>query len=553
VRTRAVEVRSLYCVGAGLSYGRKGEGLLSILAAAGSDGDQSLTPNPTPNFPPCVDPQTPIILWDFEAGAAASGQSSAPADVLRHRLILHKVAIQSLAFSSDGEFLASLGSQDDNALAVWETGSGRAVCGQAAGSYSALSVAWLNGRNDKIITAGQYNVRAWDFNYERRRCTPDDYKVGGIKRIFTCLAVNDSNSMVYAGSSTGDVLAFSVDSGALLGQTSHRFSLGVLSLAIVNDYVYCGTGDGALVRVSAKDLTVKKAAELMGGVTSIALSADASNAFCGTSGGAIYGVNLSTLETQLRGTAPSQAITDLVFPSGTSEIFITASGSDIRLWHAVQRRELLRIQVPNQNCLCVAVNRAGSTIISGWDDGKVRAFSPESGKLLFTIADAHIEAVTAIAFTNAGTKVVTGGKDGRVRTWALGARSQTMELSFKEHKKEVTSVAVSANDEEALSSSADGSCVVWNLRRGVRTNAFFSSTVFRGITYHPDESQIITVGSDRKISYWDSSDCTAIRVMDGSTEEVRASSQRPSTRTLDVQSGDSEFLTLSLAFRPLFH
>jgi hypothetical protein len=128
-----------------------------------------------------------------------------------------------------------------------------------------------------------------------------------------------------------------------------------------------------------------------------------------------------------------------------------------------------------------------------------------------------------------------------------------MELSFKEHKKEVTALTVSANDEEALSSSADGSCVVWNLRRGVRTNAFFSSTVFRGITYHPDESQIITVGSDRKISYWDSSDCTAIRVMDGSTEEVRASSQRPSTRTLDVQSGDSEFLTLSLAFRPLFH
>jgi WD40 repeat protein len=460
-------------------------------------------------------------LWDFAEGAAAAGASAAPAAATLHTLLLHKVAIQALSFSSDGEFLASLGSQDDNALAIWETGSGRAVCGQSAGSYAALCVAWLAGRNDKVITGGQYNVRMWDFNYERRRCTPEDMKVGGVKRVFTCLAVDAENATVYAGSSTGDVLAFAVESGALRGQSSHRFSLGVLSLAVVGDALYCGTGDGALVRVGAKDLVVKKAAELMGGVTSIALSADAASAFCGTASGTIYGVNLATLETQLRGTAPATGISDLVFPEGTSELFITAAGSDIRVWHAVQRRELLRIQVPNQACLCVCINREGSTIASGWDDGKVRAFSPETGKLLFTIADAHMEAVTAIAFTHAGTKLVTGGKDGRVRTWGLSARSQAMELSFKEHKKEVTSVTVSANDEEALSSSADGSCVVWNLRRGTRANAFFASTIFRAVTYHPDESQLLTVGSDRKITYWDTADCTAIRVMDGSTEEVR--------------------------------
>lgn len=474
-----------------------------------------------------------------------------------HSLVLHKVAIQALAFSSDGEFLASLGSQDDNALAVWETGSGRAVCGTPAGSYSALAVAWLHGRNDRIVTCGQYNIRSWDFNYDRRRCTPEDFKVGSVKRVYTCLTVDAANATIFAGSSTGDVLAFATASGSLQAQSSHRFSLGVLSLALVGDSLLVGTGDGALVRLGAATLAVRKAAELMGGVTSIAVAADEGSAFCGTASGTIYGVNLATLDVQLRGTAPSQPVTDLIFPAGTSELFITSAGSDIRVWHAVQRRELLRIQVPNQVCLCLAINRAGSTIASGWDDGKVRAFSPETGKLLFTIPDAHMEAVSvrgahsrggtrpppvrppltrspstppphtspraqAISFTHAGSKLVTGGRDGRVRTWALGARSQTLELSFKEHKKEVTSVTVSANDEEALSSSTDGSCVVWNLRRGTRTNALFASSVFRGIAYHPDESQLITVGSDRKIGYWDTADCTAIRLMDGSTEEVRA-------------------------------
>lgn len=463
--------------------------------------------------------KTPIILWDFAAGVAHAGSDVHEGEVL-HRLLLHKVAIQALSFSSDGEFLASLGGQDDNSLAVWETASGRAVCGTLAGSHAALTVTWLHGRNDKLLTAGQYNIRSWDFNYDRRRCTPEDFKVGGVKRVFTSLAVDASNGIAYAGSSTGDVLEFDVANGRFVQQSSHRFSQGVLSLALVGDSVYAGTGDGALVRLAARDLSVKKAAELMGGVTSIAPSSDGSTAFAGTAAGNIYGVNLGTLEAQLRGTAPSTPVADVCFPAGTSDLFLTAAGSDIRVWHARQRRELLRIQVPNMTCLCLAINGAGTCIVSGWDDGRVRGFSPETGKLLFTIPDAHIEAVTAIAFTHAGSKLVTGGRDGRVRVWSLQPRSQTLELSFKEHKKEITSVQVSANDEEAISSSADGSCLVWNLRRGTRANALFASTVFRAVTYHPDESQLLTCGSDRKLTYWDTSDCTAIRIMEGSTEEI---------------------------------
>ena len=54
-----------------------------------------------------------------------------------------------------------------------------------------------------------------------------------------------------------------------------------------------------------------------------------------------------------------------------------------------------------------------------------------------------------------------------------------MEMSFKEHKGTVTCVRVTKNDEEALSASVDGSCIIWNLRRGVRGNALFASTQFR--------------------------------------------------------------------------
>ena len=42
--------------------------------------------------------------------------------------------------------------------------------------------------------------------------------------------------------------------------------------------------------------------------------------------------------------------------------------------------------------------------------------------------------------------------------------------------------------------------------------------MFKQVLYHPDESQLVTAGSDRKIVYWDTFDGQAIRSLDGSEE-----------------------------------
>jgi WD40 repeat protein len=460
------------------------------------------------------------MLWDFEAAVANAGTGKHDGE-LKHKLVLHKVSIQALDFSYDTRFLASVGGQDDNALVIWDLESGKAICGTPAANFPAMAVAWSHGRGDTLVTCGQYHVRKWEFNYDRRRLFPEDLKTGGVKRIFTSLAITPDDRTVYSGSSTGDVLQFNLENGNFVTTSSHRFSLGVICMSVLEEgNLICGTGDGALVKLSLQGLKFVKAAELLGGVSSIALSPDQQSAFCGTEGGNIYGVAVPTLETQLRGTGHNTPVVDVVFPVGTSDLFLTAGGCEIRVWHSVRRTELLRIQVPNLKVTSVAINGPGTSIVSGWDDGKIRAFTPETGRLQYAINDAHAEAVTAVAFTHDGQRVISGGKDGRVRTWNVGGRTQKMELSFKEHKKEVTCIRVSNNDEEALTSSADGSCCVWNLRRGTRANALFASTVFRAIVYHPDESQLLTCGSDRKVTYWDTTDCTAIRVMDGSTDEV---------------------------------
>jgi cilia- and flagella-associated protein 52 len=93
------------------------------------------------------------------------------------------------------------------------------------------------------------------------------------------------------------------------------------------------------------------------------------------------------------------------------------------------------LQVPNLECSCIGITGSGSTIVSGWSDGKIRAFYPESGKLKFVIADAHADGVTALALAHDDDsrppwRIISGGGDGRVRVWRVTPSHQVCVQRF---------------------------------------------------------------------------------------------------------------------------
>ena len=76
--------------------------------------------------------------------------------------------------------------------------------------------------------------------------------------------------------------------------------------------------------------------------------------------------------------------------------------------------------MPNIECNCIAFSYDGKSILSGWNDGKIRAFYPQSGKLMYVINDAHLHGVTSIALTSDSQRCVSGGSEGEVRIFKLG-------------------------------------------------------------------------------------------------------------------------------------
>jgi len=449
-----------------------------------------------------------IIIWDFAARQEV------------HRLCLHKVAVTSLSFSMNECYLATLGGQDDNSLVVWEVERGLAICGTPAATDTAHCVRFCNNSECSLVTGGNYHVTKWEFDLANKKLRPTMVNLGQMKRVTTSILIDKEDRYAYCGTSTGDILQVALDRGLFkAGFPKKCFSLGVTCTAMMsNGDMLVGTGDGTVARVDPQSLKIVSQCQVLGGVTSIALTKDSSHFFCGTSLSNIYWTDTTSLTAELRNTCHHERINCVSFPSGYSEVFATCSVTDIRIWNASTRQELLRIQVPNMECYCLNFMGDGRSIVSGWSDGKIRAFLPQSGKLSYVINDAHKNGVTSLATTTDCGRIISGGMEGEVRVWRIGQQTQTMDASLKEHRNRVWCIKLKQDDSQAVSASADGSCIIWDLATKTRSLCLFESTLFKSIVYHPDESQLLTTGSDRKIGYWDTFDGQAIRMLEASDE-----------------------------------
>ncbi|EGF78625.1 hypothetical protein BATDEDRAFT_26475 [Batrachochytrium dendrobatidis JAM81] len=463
--------------------------------------------------------QADIIIWSFHDRT------------LLHRLTLHKVKVQALAFSPSGAYLASLGGEDDNAVIVWDLSTYAAICGSPASTDSSgitLALAYLQNDDFSFVTGGVGTLRVWELNVSQRKIRATNCQTGQIKRVVKCIDIDQNDEFMYCGTTTGDLMQVNLRTKLFKHsgppKEKELFSMGILSAALTpkGDEVIVGCGDGVIAKLSLPKLSIVKKTKINGSVTSITFD-DEKQFFAGTAYSNIYTVMLDEFSPTLKSTCHYASINDICFPTESSDVFATASDTDIRIWNAHTSTELLRIAVANLECKCITFKKDGSSLISGWNDGKIRAFGPQSGRLQYEINDAHKRCVTALAvtepFNSAGDFRVVSG-DGQVRVWRITKQVQHLEDAMKEHKGTVTCIKIRKNSLECVSSSSDGSCILWDLTRYVRNQVLFAPSFFKAVCYYPDESQLLTSGTDRKVAYWEAFDGSLIRELEVSQSDT---------------------------------
>lgn len=201
-----------------------------------------------------------------------------------------------------------------------------------------------------------------------------------------------------------------------------------------------------------------------------------------------------------------------------SLVFATASYESVRIWSLTKRQELLRIRVPNFSAAAIVFSYDGKSIVSVWNDGVIRAFTPLTGKLIYAIPNAHNKGCSAVTISKCGETLVTGGCEGQIRVWKIEAIRQSLIGVLKEHTASIGSVHFNKFDTEVVSSSSDGTCIIWDIPRLSRKHVLYANTQFTCAKYYPTGVQILATGTDRRVSYWEVYDGSLVRDIEASTK-----------------------------------
>ncbi|CAG5116689.1 unnamed protein product [Candidula unifasciata] len=358
--------------------------------------------------------------------------------------------------------------------------------------------------------------------------------------------------LVFCGTTSGDIVVVHGRTGVFQFTVPGKpLPLGVTALSYVRmwkEEVFCvlvGTGEGkvgyyTITRDVGSDRKVTGIMKLREGkkqwqderestsITSISKIGEGNSFFVGTKDCKIYRFNMEKWKAELMRTCSRTAIRAMAFPRGTDELLVTGEHAMVRVHNLKQLLEVRRYIRVNRTCKALAVNHDGTQIFSGWDDGTtiVLGFAPKDLSLseLYRIQCTHKQAVTSIDLTSKSDVLVSGGDDGQCRVWRLvddldtrGKRLRQGLLLYHltSQTGPITKVQVSENDEMCVSSSVDGSAVLYELSRGLKKGGVKVDLGLTSVSFCSNDLHLITCGGDGKIYFWEIKSGECLRIVDG--------------------------------------
>ena len=315
---------------------------------------------------------------------ATSTHAALPDFVLQHTLKGHSGWVTTMAFSPDGQHLAS-GSWDQT-VKLWQVSTGK-----------------------QLGTIGRKNkeIQALAFSHDGRWLATE----------------NSSNTVTLRDATNGQELR-ELASDKPLGPLGSNW---VYSIAFSPDGQWLATGlDDKTVRLwdvktgrRAHDFTTSRRR-----VTYTAFSPDGRLFASGDDDKTITIWNIAGGEELKKLTGHRKPIYAVVF-SPTGRLLASASGDKtVRLWDVDSGRELYTLMGHGNVVTSLAFSPDGRWLVSGSWDKTIKIWEVETGREVRTLAG-HDQPVYSLAFDSHGRWLASGSEDGIIKLWRLTGESRT--------------------------------------------------------------------------------------------------------------------------------
>jgi cilia- and flagella-associated protein 52 len=412
-----------------------------------------------------------VVVWEFESQAIVFVFEE------------HDYMVEDLSFSLDEKILATLGNVEDGKLIFWDLSNGAIIssCSKLpTGTKCVKSGGFVKDIKRKntgdylFATGGQEGLMLWYLDPYQGHL--ESIKIAtDIKRAITSINFSDDGETLFAATSSGDLIVFSIRSLKLISliSLSSRTGLSSILSCPVNNQVIAGSMDGKIRLYDLNSQSVLGEIPLDGSIIGLSPSLDRIEVLALSGNGTIARCNMNSFQNIVISESHSNSVTAISFSRQRNDRFASSSvDGTIRVWDLAEYSVIctstsIRNQERGTYPTCISYD---AMIISGWSDGKINAYDPSDGRYLWHIDNAHVDGVTAIALSHNGRFVLSGGANGEVRLWDI--RSRELITHLKEHTNKVTALQLFVDDTLAISCSKDRSILRWDLRSEVRFITF---------------------------------------------------------------------------------
>ena len=299
-------------------------------------------------------------------------QKNVAPNPLLNQISTHQGAIVATAFTKDGRWLVTLGT--DNSLKIWNARSNslHSTINLGEGTPTALSIQDSRaavGHDNGAIGIWNLATSALERQFQRNEAS------------IWSLAYTGTSGRLAAASHDWKVALWDTNSPSKPVHVFEKHNNAVQSIAFSPQLDYLATG-GADRHVN------------------------------------VY--NLRTLDFIRTYRRHNDFVTSLAFSPDGKQLATGTLKGEIRIWSSKSRRLLRKLRGHKGEVTDLAFSENGSRLASAGADGTVRIWAPHRGRTLRTYAS-HQGKVTDVAFDPNGTRLASVGDDGNIRMWQLSS------------------------------------------------------------------------------------------------------------------------------------
>lgn len=442
-----------------------------------------------------------IKLWEI---SFPEGFSGGTAEYKLIKILLgHRQMVHSVAFSPDGQLLAS--GSSDRSVRLWSVAKRAGIDTFMGHEGAVISVCF--SPDGKLLASSGFDtfVRLWEVTKPaRHRSLPLT------KSAITAMAFNPTGkTLATSNGEKAALILWSLDNleefAKLHGQNNINFALNVTK---DDKWLVAGGTDS---RLFAWDLTgpVKRFPRAFKGhdsiITALAVN-PVNNSVVSASTVSIKFWNLDTGKPWRTLVGQAKTVTALTFSLDGRWLFSGDNEGNLTVWSPVTGEVLTSHYAHRGMIRKLLCSPAGNLLASGGEDSIIRLWEIDPEKFIMKLkAELQNPAdfVLTLAFNHDGSYLFSGGSEGKVFFWDLQDREKA--AGFEAHTGLVWSIVYSPTAATLATGGDDEVVRVWNVEDPANPRleaSFLHQNKVRVLAYNSDGTRLYSSGDGAEVKLW---------------------------------------------------